>query len=73
MIWNLFPVTALLSFAAWVALMAATGDPAAVVLFVSVFLAAVWWAQCRYYEVNGEVDDAIARLQQSGELPDWER
>lgn len=61
-LWTLFPATALLGFAGWVALMVSAGDPAAVILFVAAFLGAAWKA-CRWYH------DAITRLEQQGLLP----
>lgn len=55
-VWTMFPVAALLGFAGWVTLMATTGDPAAVVLFVAVFLAGAWKV-CRWYHQVDEVDE----------------
>lgn len=69
-LWTLFPAVALLSFAAWVVLMTANGDPAAVIVFVTGFLAAAWKA-CRWYQqVRQHVDELMARREQLAHLDD---
>ncbi|WP_157249703.1 hypothetical protein [Nonomuraea typhae] len=59
-VWTLFPVAALISFAGWVVHMAANDDPMAVMLCVTLFLAAVWKLCRRYHEIRRNIDNASA-------------
>src|ERR1044072_4793040 len=67
-LWTLFPAAALLSFAGWVALMASTGDPAAVIVFVTIFLAGAWRACERWYQFR---DAMAAARAATAELSEW--
>ncbi|SPL94536.1 unnamed protein product [[Actinomadura] parvosata subsp. kistnae] len=61
-VWTILPTLALLGFAGWVALMASTGNPLGVVIFITGFLAATWRACQRWHALSAEIDEARHRL-----------
>lgn len=69
-LWTIFPVAALLGFAGWVALMVKTGDAAAVIVFVTIFLGATWRAVQRYHQLREEMAER-ERLAELGEWGPW--
>jgi hypothetical protein len=64
-LWTLFPAAALLGFAGWVTLMASTGDPAAVIVFVTIFLAGAWRFCQKHHEFRREIAECEELLQRS--------
>lgn len=64
---TVFPVAALIGFAAWVVLLASTGDPGWVFLFVAAFLVATWRLCGAYYDAIAEREEQ----QELQELQDW--